>query len=157
MKSNMLSRWTLENSEEIYGVRNWGAGYFDQSPAGEILVRPEGTPDSPTISMMEIVRGLKARGIGMPVLLRFADVLASRIAWINRSFAKAIKETGYQADFRGVYPIKVNQQQQVIEDVVAYGKPFHHGLEAGSKAELITALAYCNDPEALIICNGYKD
>lgn len=157
MKSDMLSRWTLENSEEVYGVRNWGAGYFDQSPAGEILVRPEGTPDSPTISMMEILRGLKARGIGMPVLLRFADVLASRIAWINRSFAKAIKENGYQADFRGVYPIKVNQQQQVIEDVVAYGKPFHHGLEAGSKAELITALAYCNDPEALIICNGYKD
>lgn len=157
MKQDKLSRWTMDNTEEVYGIRTWGAGYFEHSAGGEIVVRPRGTPDSPAVSMMEIVKGLKARGIGMPVLLRFADILASRIAWINHSFLKAIKDNGYQADFRGVYPIKVNQQQQVIEDVVEYGRPFHHGLEAGSKAELITALAYCNDPEALIICNGYKD
>ena len=93
----------------------------------------------------------------MPVLLRFGDILASRIAAINGSFHKAMAEAGYKGQFRGVFPIKVNQQQQVVEDIVAYGKQFHFGLECGSKAELITALAYSQDPESLIVCNGYKD
>ncbi|HMP71753.1 MAG TPA: biosynthetic arginine decarboxylase [Kiritimatiellia bacterium] len=157
MKTETLSRWTAEASAELYGIRNWGGGYFDISEQGEILIRPKGEKNSPAVSMMELVDGLRARGIGMPVLLRFGDILASRIARINQCFARVMKESGYQGKFRGVYPIKVNQQQQVIEDIVAYGQPFHYGLEAGSKAELITALAYCNNPEALIVCNGYKD
>lgn len=106
---------------------------------------------------MDIVSGLKERGMDMPVLLRFSDLLDSRITAINESFRKAIKESGYKGEFRGVYPIKVNQQQQVIEEVTGFGARYHHGLEAGSKAELIAALAYMHDPEAFIVCNGYKD
>lgn len=157
MKAETLTRWTGENTAELYGVRNWGAGYFDVSEKGELIVRPRGRGTDATISMMQVVEGLKARGIAMPVLLRFGDILASRIASLNNSFLKAMAEAGYKGQYRGVYPIKVNQQQQVIEDIVAYGRPFHYGLEAGSKAELITALAYSQDPESLIICNGYKD
>ncbi|HMO03430.1 MAG TPA: biosynthetic arginine decarboxylase [Kiritimatiellia bacterium] len=157
MKQEALSRWTSENSAEVYGIRNWGAGYFDVSEKGDLLVRPHGNGSADTVSMMEIVEGLRARGIGMPVLLRFGDILTSRIAAINTSFRKAITEANYQGRFRGVYPIKVNQQQQVIEDIVACGRAWNHGLECGSKAELITALAYCNNPEALVVCNGYKD
>lgn len=157
IKPEALSRWTAENAAELYGIRNWGSGYFDVSEKGELLIKPKGPGSTESISMMEVVAGLGARGIGMPVLLRFGDILASRIASINNSFNRAIQDTGYRGRFRGVYPIKVNQQQQVIEDVAAFGRPFNHGLEAGSKAELITALAYSNNPEALIVCNGYKD
>ncbi len=157
MKPETLTRWTSENSADLFGVRNWGAGYFDVSDKGDLMVRPRGKGSEASISMVEILAGLKARGIGMPVLLRFGDILASRIAAINGSFHKAIAEAGYRGLFRGVFPIKVNQQQQVVEDIVAYGKPFHYGLECGSKAELITALAYSQDPDSLIICNGYKD
>lgn len=157
IKPEALSRWTPENAAEMYGIRNWGAGFFDVSEKGELIVRPRGAGSSESISMMDVVEGLSARGIGMPVLLRFGDILAARIGAINNSFKKAITEGGYKGRFRGVYPIKVNQQQQVIEDVAAFGKPHNHGLEAGSKAELITALAYFNNPESLIVCNGYKD
>lgn len=157
MKPDALTRWTPEDSAELYGVRNWGAGYFDVAENGEVIVRPRGKNGEVGISLMEIVSGLKARGLGMPVLLRFGDILASRVEQINASFTKAMADAGYGAGYRGVYPIKVNQQQQVVEDIVAFGRPFHHGLEAGSKAELIAALAYMSDPEALIVCNGYKD
>lgn len=157
MKPDALTRWTPEDSAELYGVRNWGAGYFDVAENGEVFVRPRGRGGEVSISLMEIISGLKARGLGMPVLLRFGDILASRVAQLNASFAKAMADAGYTAGYRGVYPIKVNQQQQVVEDVVAFGRPFHHGLEAGSKAELIAALAYMSDPEAFIVCNGYKD
>lgn len=157
MKTEIMTRWVSNDAAELYGVRNWGAGYFDVSEAGDLMVRPRGKGTDEMINMMQIVEGLKARGIAMPVLLRFGDILASRIATINNAFNKAIAEAGYKAPFRGVYPIKVNQQQQVIEDIVAYGVPFHHGLEAGSKPELITALAYSKDRESLIVCNGYKD
>ncbi|HMP76747.1 MAG TPA: biosynthetic arginine decarboxylase [Kiritimatiellia bacterium] len=157
MKTETLTRWTAQDAAELYGVRNWGNGYFDISEKGELQIRPRGKSGTEQISMLQIVEGLKARGIGMPVLLRFGDILASRIATINTSFHKAIADAGYKGLFRGVYPIKVNQQQQVIEDIVAYGRPFHYGLEAGSKPELITALAYNHDRESLIVCNGYKD
>ena len=157
MKTETLTRWTSADSTELYGVRNWGSGYFDVSEKGELIIRPKGKGSRDEISMVQIVDGLKARGIGMPVLLRFGDILASRIEAINNSFHKAIAEAGYKGSFRGVYPIKVNQQQQVLEDIVAFGRPFHYGLEAGSKPELITALAYNQDREALIVCNGYKD
>ncbi len=157
MKPETLTRWTSEQSADLFGVRNWGIGYFDVSDKGELTVRPRGKGSDATISMVDILDGLKARGIGMPVLLRFGDILASRIAAINGSFHKAMAEASYKGQFRGVFPIKVNQQQQVVEDIVAYGKQFHFGLECGSKAELITALAYSQDPESLIVCNGYKD
>ncbi len=157
MKTETLTRWTVDKSVELYGVRNWGAGYFDVAQNGDVLVRPSGALNPIKISMMDIVAGLKDRGLAMPVLIRFGNVLADRIRILNESFGKAIDEAGYQGRYRGVYPIKVNQQQQVLEEVVRYGRPFHHGLECGSKAELIAALAYMHDPEAYVVCNGYKD
>ncbi len=157
MKTETLTRWTVEKARELYGVRNWGAGYFDVADNGDVLVRPFGAGSPVSISMMDVVAGLKDRGLAMPVLIRFGNVLADRIRMLNESFQKAMREAGYQGRYRGVYPIKVNQQQQVIEEVVRYGKPYHHGLECGSKAELIAALAYMNDPETYIVCNGYKD
>lgn len=157
MKQDTLARWTVEDAVELYGVRYWGAGYFDVSPAGEVVVRPRGPGSTATISLMEIVNGLNARGMKLPVLLRFGDILDSRVELINESFTRAMREQHYQAFYRGVYPIKVNQQQQVVEEVMKYGRRFHHGLEAGSKAELIAALAYVEDEEAFLVCNGYKD
>ena len=157
MKPETLTRWTTDDAADLYGIRNWGAGYFDISDRGEIVVRPKGKGSEMVLSLMDIVSGLNARGMDMPVLLRFGDIMASRVTLINACFCKAMSDAGYKAPYRGVYPIKVNQQQQVVEEVVACGQPYHHGLEAGSKAELIAALAFMNDPEAYVVCNGYKD
>ena len=110
-----------------------------------------------SVSLYEIVRGLRARGVSMPVLLRFGDLLDASIAAINECFARAIDKLQYKGQYRGVYPIKTNQQQQVIEEICQFGRRYHYGLEAGSKAELSVALAYMHDQDAHIICNGYKD
>ncbi|OPZ26376.1 MAG: Biosynthetic arginine decarboxylase [Lentisphaerae bacterium ADurb.BinA184] len=157
IKRKSLDRWTVQESAELYGIREWGAGYFDIAKSGEVIVRPRGAGSRVSVSLLDLVAGIRDRGMGMPVLLRFSDILDSRVAAINEQFAEAIAEAGYQGRYQGVYPIKVNQQQQVIEEIATFGRRYHHGLEAGSKAELIAALAYMNDPEALIICNGYKD
>ncbi len=157
MKQETLTRWTPERSAELYGVRNWGAGYFDVSTKGEVVVQPHGQKHPARISLMDIAAGLKDRGMDMPVLLRFGDILAARVKLLNEAFGKAIREAGYTAAYRGVYPIKVNQQQQVLEEIVDFGRAYHHGVEVGSKPELIAALAYMSDPEAFVICNGYKD
>ncbi|MBI5018072.1 MAG: biosynthetic arginine decarboxylase [Deltaproteobacteria bacterium] len=150
-------KWTVDQARELYGIDNWGAGYFRVNPAGEVCVCPDSSRPEASASLVDIVEGLRERGQDLPVLLRFEDILASRIRLLNRSFATAIKTYGYKGQFRGVFPIKVNQQQQVIEEITSYGKRYHHGLEAGSKAELIAAMAYLDDPDALLICNGYKD
>jgi len=152
-----LRRWTLADSEELYGIGNWGRGYFDMSEDGEVRVLLRRGDQTRPTSLMEIVAGMKERGLSFPVLLRFGDVLDTRIELLNTLFEKAIKDSGYRNSYRGVFPIKVNQQQQVIEEITRFGRKYHHGLEAGSKAELVAALAYMNDPEAFIICNGYKD
>ncbi len=152
-----LERWTVEKSAELYGIRNWGAGCFTVSPQGEVVVTPR--PDQPkaAFSLMDVVAGLKARGMAMPVLLRLTDLLDSRIRLVNETFLQTMRDLGYGGTYRGVYPIKVNQQEQVVEEIVRYGRPYHHGLEAGSKAELIAALSFMRDPDAYVICNGYKD
>ncbi len=157
MKPEVLERWTLDKAAELYGVKNWGTGYFDISENGELVVRPGGNGSQVNINMMELIAGLKARGLNMPVLLRFADILSARINQLYDAFNSAIREYNYRGIYRGVYPIKVNQQKQVVAEIVEFGRPYHHGLEAGSKAELMAALAYIEDPEALIVCNGYKD
>lgn len=157
MKPEALVRWTLDNASDLYGIRNWGIGYFDISEKGEVIVRPDGANSTTVISIMDIIAGLKARGHNMPVLLRFADILSSRITQLYECFHSAIRDYHYNGDYRGVYPIKVNQQKQVVAEIVEFGRAFHHGLEAGSKAELLSAIAFTDDPEALIICNGYKD
>lgn len=149
--------WTYRDSARMYNVEGWGRGYFSVSEAGHVCIHPDGNGRRTTIDMMAVIHGLKARGVDMPVLVRFVNILGSRIQAINAAFNKAIREAGYRGDYRGVYPIKVNQQHQVVEEIVKFGAAHHYGLEAGSKPELIVALAYSSDPEALVICNGYKD
>jgi arginine decarboxylase len=141
----------------MYGIKEWGAGYFDLSPAGDVVVRVT-TDDGPSeVSLMEIIKGLEERGFGMPVLLRVENLLDQQISRLNNSFRAAIKDGGYNGRYQGVFPIKVNQQAQVIEEVSRFGARFNHGLEAGSKGELIIALSMIESPESLIVCNGYKD
>src|SRR5690606_15090501 len=109
------------------------------------------------VSLMDIISGVRERGMGMPVLLRIENLLDSQIAKLNESFRKSINTFGYKGKYRGVFPIKVNQQAQVIEEISRFGLKYNHGLEAGSKAELIIALSMINSIESLIVCNGYKD
>lgn len=149
--------WSPQQSAELYGVESWGHGFFGVNRKGHVTVKLEDDQACKEVSLHDIIEGLHDRGTRVPVLLRFRDLLHSRITEINESFRKAIKDSGYKGEYRGVYPIKVNQQRQVIEEIAEFGKKYHYGLEAGSKPELIAALAHMNDPDAFIICNGYKD
>ena len=156
-KRKSESAWTPQKSSELYGVETWGHGFFDVNKKGHVTVRLEDDEAQAEVSLFEVIDGLRDRGTHLPVLLRFRDLLHSRIAEINESFRKAIKDSKYRGEYRGVYPIKVNQQRQVIEEIAEFGKKYHYGLEAGSKPELIAALAHMHDPEAYLVCNGYKD
>jgi arginine decarboxylase len=149
--------WTPQRSADLYGVPSWGHGFFGVSDSGDMTVRLADGGGQKDVSLHELIDGLGDRGTDMPVLLRFRDILHSRIRELNESFRHAIKEIDYNGAYRGVYPIKVNQQRQVIEEITAFGKHYHYGLEAGSKAELIAALAHLHDTESFLVCNGYKD
>jgi arginine decarboxylase len=149
--------WSIEDSAKIYGIREWGHTFFDISAKGEVVVRLKDGKKTKPVSLPQIVRGLRDRGTQLPLLIRFGDLLRWRIDELNEGFVNAIAEAKYQGVYRGVYPIKVNQQQEVIEEITRYGRKYHYGLEAGSKPELIAALAYMHDPQAYIVCNGYKD
>jgi arginine decarboxylase len=157
MKTTALSRWTVEDSAEAYFVRNWGSQYFDISEDGHVIVRPGGRGSTATIDLYHVVKELAEKNCNMPVLIRFADILAQQIHDLNISFRNAIKDAKYKGTYQAIFPIKVNQKQLVVEDIMEFGRKFHHGLEAGSKAELIAAVASNRNPKALLICNGYKD
>ena len=148
--------WNIEDSLELYKVPNWGEGYFGINEAGRLEVHPPGD-DRLRVDLLELVQDLKRRGLRTPLLIRFSDLLASRLTQLVTSFETAIEEYGYQGRFRGVYPIKVNQQRHVVEEIIQFGASKGIGLEAGSKPELLVALALLDTPDALIICNGYKD
>ena len=150
-------QWTHSASADLYNVESWGHGFFGVSENGHATVRLEDDEGQKEVSLQEIIEGLRDRGTHMPVLLRFRDLLHSRIRELNESFGKAIAEVDYRGNYRGVYPIKVNQQRQVIEEIAEFGERYHYGFEAGSKPELIAALSHMHDPEAYIVCNGYKD
>jgi len=149
--------WNTDQAKELYGIDRWGNEYFDVSSDGEVVVNLRDGEKTVPVSLQHIVEGLTERGSSLPQLLRFRDLLDRRIEHLNEAFNAAINNTSYKGHYRGVYPIKVNQQQQVIEEITDFGKKYHFGLEAGSKPELIAALAYMHDPEAMIVCNGYKD
>ena len=155
--ADFLESWTTEKSSELYRVAEWSGGYFRVSENGDMLVQASPKFPDRAVSLPEIVEGLKDRGLDMPVLLRIENILDAQIAELNETFIAAMKTLGYQGSFMGAYPIKVNQQKQVIDAMVHYGAPYHHGLEAGSKAELIAAMGMMVDKEAPLICNGYKD
>lgn len=148
--------WTIQDSAELYNVRNWGRDFFKINEAGNVEVTPSG-PRNGGFDMKVLIDDLQARGIQLPILLRFTDILHHRIKTLANAFEKAIDSYEYKGVFRGVYPIKVNQQRHLLEQLVEFSEPYHLGLEAGSKPELLIVLALLNDPDALIVCNGYKD
>jgi len=151
-----MSDWTTQQSAELYQVPSWGAEFFSVSPEGSLLVHPR-RGDGTAIEMPKLVEELERRGLRRPMLIRFSDILASRIETLADCFAQAIGENEYTGRWRGVYPIKVNQQAHVVEEIVQFGAPYGVGLEAGSKPELLIALALLDTPDALLVCNGYKD
>jgi arginine decarboxylase len=151
-----LRAWTVKDSLELYNVTGWGRDFFSINDAGHVEVTPAG-PTSARIDLRELVDDLRSRGLNLPLLIRFSDILRTRVEQLCGSFQQAIAENDYKGAYRGVYPIKVNQQRHVVEELIEYGRPFNLGLEAGSKPELLVALALQENPEALILCNGYKD
>ena len=152
-----MQEWSAEASEDLYRIKWWGEGYFGIDARGRLQVLPVvGTRDV-SIAIQEVVDELRAQNVQFPMVLRFHDILRNRVNDLNNAFAEAIREEGYRGSYRGVYPIKVNQMREVVEEVVEAGRPYAYGLEAGSKAELMAVLTYDLSPEALIICNGYKD
>jgi arginine decarboxylase len=148
--------WDIEAAISTYNVDAWGSGYFSVNIAGNVIARPLQDAGG-SIDLLEVVQEARSRGLGFPLVIRFQDLLRHRVQTVNRSFQAAMQEFGYRNTYRGVFPIKVNQLREVIEEIVDAGREFHFGLEAGSKPELIAALAMHQDLESLIICNGYKD
>ena len=147
--------WTYTDAAELYEVSRWGNGYFSVGPAGNLLVHPDRDPNR-SLYLKELIDRLQVRNLDVPVLLRFNGIIRDRLKSLHDAFASAIKDHGYQGKYACVYPIKVNQQRQVVEKVVEYGRQYGFGLEAGSKPELLVVVAL-TDPETPIIFNGFKD
>ncbi|MDT8272990.1 MAG: arginine decarboxylase, partial [Desulfomonilia bacterium] len=143
-----MKRWTVEDSADLYQIREWGAGYFGISKTGDVIVTPLRGRKDVCVNLPEIISGITARGYDMPMLLRFEDILDSQIIHIHESFRSAIEKFGYKGEFKGVYPIKVNQQRQVVAKINEAGRPFNLGLEVGSKPELVAVLAIQDNPDA---------
>jgi arginine decarboxylase len=163
-KLQQRSGWTIESSENLYRIQGWGEPYFSINAAGHITVSPKGERGG-TLDLYELVESLQKRNINLPLLIRFSDILEDRIERINACFARAIARYNYNNCYRGVYPIKCNQHRHIVESLVRYGKPYQFGLEAGSKPELMIALATLSPslernsltPANVLVCNGYKD
>ena len=151
-----MKKWRIDDSRDLYNVKGWGVNYFDINEKGHATVSPM-KDGGPEIDLYELVQELTIRDVSTPVLIRFPDILDSRIEKINECFTKSTKEYGYKGSHYNVFPIKVNQQRAVLEEVVSHGSKFNIGLEAGSKPELHAVLANMENPDSLIICNGYKD
>ena len=151
-----LAGWSIEEAREFYNIRQWGQGFFDINDKGNVVVYPEKNRQK-YLDIKEFVDELQLREISPPVLIRFTDIMKKRIEEIQESFQQAIEEYNYKGRYIGVYPIKVNQSKQVVEDIIEFGCPYQFGLEAGSKPELLIVLATLDTPGAPIICNGYKD
>ena len=151
-----MGGWTVGDSAELYGISRWGKGHFAIDAQGDVLVHPRG-PDHPAVNLRELVEGLRRRGLRTPLLVRFSDLLATRLRELLDCFERAAVEYDYAGSYRPVYPIKVNQQRQVVEELIEFGRSASLGLEVGSKPELLVALALLDTADALIVCNGYKD
>ncbi len=150
-----LKRWTAADASELYDVPGWGKGYFSVSPEGSLLVHPERDPKR-AIDLKELIERLQLRGLDLPILLRFNGILKDRLRELHDVFANAIREHDYKGAYTCVYPVKVNQQRQVVEKIIEHGRPYGFGLEAGSKPELLAVVAM-TDRDTPIICNGFKD
>ena len=152
-----MSDWSIEEAERVYGVSQWGGGYFQVGENGNVHVTP--VPDDPSIRIdfKAVIEEIRQEGVQFPVVVRFHDILRSQVSSLNNAFRNIIKEADYNGVYQGVYPVKVNQMREVVEEIVEAGKPFNYGLEAGSKAELLTVLAMNTNEDSLTILNGYKD
>jgi len=155
LKNKSSSAWSVAKSEEHYGFKRWGSGHISVDDAGFVNVQP--LADGRGIRVLDVIDEAVGMGLKAPLVIRFQDLLRHRVVQINACFAKAIKEEAYKGSYRGVFPIKVNQLREVVDEIVAAGKDFNYGLEAGSKPELMIALAMHEGTQRLIICNGYKD
>src|SRR2546423_7587832 len=151
-----MKDWDVESAIATYNVDGWGSGYFTVNAEGNVVAKPL-QDNGGNINLLEVVNEARTRGLSFPLVIRFQDLLRHRVESVNLAFQNAITEFGYRGQYRGVFPIKVNQLREVIEEIVDAGQQFHFGLEAGSKPELVAALAMHKDAESLIICNGYKD
>ena len=148
--------WTTDDSAELYGVPHWGARLFKVNAAGHLVVEPAGQGQG-EVDLFDLSAELQERGVALPALVRMPQVAARRMQLLVDSFERAFVEHEYTGRYRGVYPIKVNQQRRLVEELLGAGRAHHFGLEAGSKPELLVALAMLDDPDALLVCNGYKD
>ncbi len=149
-------RWTIKDTEKLYNMKGWGLGYFRVNDDGHVTVHPDGSPGR-EIDLYNIAMDLSAQGVGLPLLLRFSDILKSRIAELAHRFATAIEDFGYEGTYTTVYPVKVNQQRHVVQEIVEFGAAHGVGLECGSKPELMAVLGQNESTRGLIVCNGYKD
>jgi arginine decarboxylase len=153
---NATPPWDVQSARDLYNIHRWGAKYFDINDAGHVVARP--LQDAGTaVDITDVIEEAKARGLKFPLLIRFQDILRHRVESINLAFRNSITEFNYQGRYRGVFPIKVNQLREVVEEILDAGKPFDFGLEVGSKPELFAGLALQSQVGSLIICNGYKD
>ena len=151
-----MTKWTIEDSRDLYNISGWGSDYFDINNKGHVIIQPQ-KGSTHSIDLKELVENIQSKGYSLPAIIRFSDILKASISKLANAFNKSIKEYDYKGTYHGVYPIKVNQQRQVVEEIVKFGRPYNFGLEAGSKPELHAILAILDNPEALLICNGYKD
>jgi arginine decarboxylase len=149
--------WTIDDARTLYNIEGWGAGFFDVNARGHIVVRPDAERPDRELDLFELAHDLEEQGVALPVLLRFSDILRSRLASVSTRFAEAIQEFGYTGGYTTVYPIKVNQQRHVVEEIVRFGASHGVGLECGSKPELQAVLAMSESTDHIIVCNGYKD
>jgi arginine decarboxylase len=156
-KVHIMDGWTTEDAEELYRIQRWSDGYFGIGVDGKLLALPDVDRKESPIALQDVVDELRSQNVQFPVVMRFHDILKNRVRQLNEAFAAAIIEADYQAPYRGVYPIKVNQMREVVDEIVEAGRPYHYGLEAGSKPELMAVLSYDIGDEALTVCNGYKD
>src|SRR5216683_2777690 len=148
--------WDIQAARNLYNIQSWGARYFDINEAGHVVARPLQEAGA-SVELTDVIEEAKGRGLKFPLLIRFQDLLRHRVESVNLAFRNSITEFNYQGGYRGVFPIKVNQLREVVEEILDAGKPFNFGLEVGSKPELFAGLALQNQAGSLIICNGYKD
>src|ERR1700746_4103746 len=148
--------WDIQCARNLYNIHRWGAKYFDISETGAPIAKPLQDAGA-SVDLTDVIEEAKARGLKFPVLIRFQDILRHRVESINLAFRNSILEFNYQGGYRGVFPIKVNQLREVVEEILDAGKPYDFGLEVGSKPELFAGLALQSQLGSLIVCNGYKD
>jgi arginine decarboxylase len=154
--SDATPPWDINAARNLYNIQRWGAKYFDINDAGHVVANPLQEAGT-SVDLTDVIEEAKGRGLKFPVLIRFQDILRHRVEAINTAFRNSITEFNYQGKYRGVFPIKVNQLREVVEEILDAGKPFDFGLEVGSKPELFAGLALQNQMGSLIVCNGYKD